>query len=216
MSTDEPTAEATKPQQARSRATQERLLDATVACLVELGYARTTTPEICRRAGVSQGALFKRFPSKQALLAATVAHLFASLVRRFGEAMREIEAEEDRLGAAIERLWAVFQSPALEAVFDLFTAGRTEPELAAALRPVVAAHRASYVAMARHLFPEAAENPELEAVVHTVMMALQGASMMKHVGPDDEAARRELRFIERIARQELARTTADRGDAPCT
>ncbi len=193
-----------RPRQARSLATQQRLLDATVACLVELGYARTTTTEVCRRAGVSQGALFKHFASKQELLAATVAHLFASLVTDFGEAMRAVEGEDDRLGAAIERLWTIFQSPSLEAVLELFIAGRTEPELAAALRPVVAAHRASYVAMARHLFPAAAErHPEIDTVVHTVMMALQGAATMKHVWPDEAAARRELRFIERIARREL-------------
>ena len=52
------------PQQARSVATRRRLLDAAVETLLSLGLARTSTTEVCRRAGVSQGALFKHFASK--------------------------------------------------------------------------------------------------------------------------------------------------------
>ena len=43
-------------QEERSAETRGRLLDATVACLHEFGYAGTTTTEIARRAGVSRGA----------------------------------------------------------------------------------------------------------------------------------------------------------------
>ena len=64
-------AAALKPTlQARSRATRVRLLQATAAALEELGYAGASTTEVARRAGVSQGALYKHFPSKVQLLAA--------------------------------------------------------------------------------------------------------------------------------------------------
>ncbi len=192
------------PRQARSQATQQKLLDATVACLVELGYARATTLEVCRRAGTSQGALFKHFPTKNALLAATVAHLFASLVDGFGRTLQAIEDRPDRIGAAVEQLWKIFRSPELEAVFELFAAGRTDEGLAEALRPVVAAHRASYVAMARHLFPgAAASHPDFDTQVHVLMMMLQGLAVMEHVRPHAEPARRELAAIERLIRAEL-------------
>ncbi len=192
------------PRQARSQATQLRLLDATVACLVELGHSRTTTLDVCRHAGVSQGALFKHFPTKNGLLAATVAHLFASLREGFGRTMREIEAHPDRVGAAVEKLWAIFRTPELEAVFDLFAASRTDPELAATLRPVVAAHRAGYVAMAGRLFPAAAaRHEEHEALVHTLMMTLQGLAVMQHVRPESDSVERELRLLERLVRAEL-------------
>ena len=41
-------------QEERSAETRGRLLDATVECLHEFGYAGTTTTEIARRAGVSR------------------------------------------------------------------------------------------------------------------------------------------------------------------
>ena len=60
-----------RTQQQRREETRGRLLAATQTALVERGYAGTTTTEVCRRAEVSQGALFKHFASKGELLAAT-------------------------------------------------------------------------------------------------------------------------------------------------
>ena len=67
---------ARRTQQERRDSTRTRLLEATVECLVELGYARTTTLAVAQRAEVSQGALFKHFPTKAALLGAAVERLF--------------------------------------------------------------------------------------------------------------------------------------------
>ena len=59
-------------QQERSRATQIRLLDATVDCLVEHGWAGTTTTVVAARAGVSRGAQLHHYPTKSALVIAAV------------------------------------------------------------------------------------------------------------------------------------------------
>ncbi len=68
-------ARARTPQQERSRATQQRLLAATVECLVEHGWAGTTTTLIAERAGVSRGAQLHHYPTKAALVLAAVSHL---------------------------------------------------------------------------------------------------------------------------------------------
>src|SRR5687767_4439256 len=64
-----------RSQEERSAATRERLLDATVECLVDLGYAKTTTTEVVRRAGVSRGAQVHHFPTKADLVQNAVVHL---------------------------------------------------------------------------------------------------------------------------------------------
>lgn len=56
------------PQQERSKATLERLLDASEMLIVELGYERTTVAAIARAAGSSVGAFYARFTDKDALL----------------------------------------------------------------------------------------------------------------------------------------------------
>ena len=63
------------PQAERTRATRLRLMEATVECLVELGWAGTTTTIVSERAGVSRGAQLHHFPTKQDLVVSAVAYL---------------------------------------------------------------------------------------------------------------------------------------------
>lgn len=56
------------PQQARSRRTRRRILDAALACFEEQGYDATTTALIARRARIAVGTLYGYFPDKRAIL----------------------------------------------------------------------------------------------------------------------------------------------------
>src|ERR1051326_3152286 len=64
------------PQQARSRATLARLLDATEELLEEGGLDAATVPAIAARAGVSVGVVYRRFPDKDNLLRAVYQRFF--------------------------------------------------------------------------------------------------------------------------------------------
>ncbi len=54
------------PHQPRSDETRARILAAAVACFTRGGYDATSVAEICECAGVSKGAFYHHFPSKQA------------------------------------------------------------------------------------------------------------------------------------------------------
>jgi AcrR family transcriptional regulator len=56
------------PTQARSKASVNAILQATVQVLVKEGFARITTKRIAARAGVSVGTLYQYFPNKSSLL----------------------------------------------------------------------------------------------------------------------------------------------------
>lgn len=181
--------------QARTLRTRRRLLDAAVTCLTERGLSGTTTPAVCERAGVSQGALFKHFPTKTALLGAAVEHLFASLVEDYRRDFARAAGSRDRVAAAIALLAERFEDPALRAAFDLYAGSRTDPELHAVLAPVLDRHRANLRAAARELFPDVAErHPDFGAIVDVVVSALQGAALGALARPDpaSEAAQRAL------------------------
>lgn len=60
------------PVQARSTATVDAILDATIQVLVALGKDRLTTTAVAHRAGVSVGTLYQYFPNKRALLQASL------------------------------------------------------------------------------------------------------------------------------------------------
>src|ERR1700682_1902920 len=54
-----------RSQAERSATTRDALLDATIACLVEDGYANTTTSRVAERAGVSRGAHLHHFQTRR-------------------------------------------------------------------------------------------------------------------------------------------------------
>lgn len=54
-------------EQERSEKTRSRILQAAMEAFAEHGYDASGVADICRRAGVSKGAFYHHFPSKQAL-----------------------------------------------------------------------------------------------------------------------------------------------------
>lgn len=60
------------PVQARSAASVEAILEATIQVLLQVGKERLTTTRVAARAGVSVGTLYQYFPNKSALLQAAL------------------------------------------------------------------------------------------------------------------------------------------------
>lgn len=90
------------PRQARSRETLTRLLNAAEAVLAEGGLEAATVPAIAARAGLSVGAVYRRFPDKDALLRAVYFRMFAR-IREQNEARLDPELYRS---APLERVLA--------------------------------------------------------------------------------------------------------------
>ena len=159
----------------RRASTQAKILDATVEALVEVGYAGASTPVICRRAGVSQGSLFRYWPTKGALLADAAAHLLGRVTTAYEQALsgRGVGIRE-----ALEALWDTYRQPDLAAALELYVAARTDPDLAAALRVIEPAHRANLQRIAVSVLdPALLQVPGFASYVELALAAVQGASV---------------------------------------
>jgi AcrR family transcriptional regulator len=124
---------ARRSQEERSAATRQLLLDATIDCLIDLGYAATSTTEIVARAGVSRGAQVHHFPTKNELVRSAVAHL---AVRQAEELRRQYDRASgtgDRVSRAMDLLWSAFTGPLFVASLELIVAARTDPALRSSL-----------------------------------------------------------------------------------
>lgn len=75
------------PQQARSRRTRERILQAALAAFEELGFDEATTAEIARRAGVAVGSVYGYFEDKRAILLEIVEGTMGALVGEIAGAL---------------------------------------------------------------------------------------------------------------------------------
>ncbi len=73
-------------QQARSRATLERLLHATEETLDAYGLDGATIPRIAKRAKLSPAAIYRRFPDKDALLRYICLRFFEEKIANFADA----------------------------------------------------------------------------------------------------------------------------------
>ena len=189
-----------RTQAERRATTRTKLLDATLACLVDSGYAGLTTPAICERAGVSQGALFKHFATKSELLAAATEYLFANLVKGYAERFAAVDAGKSPIVTGVALLWEVFQDPRLHAAYDLYTAARTDRELHARLAPVVRDHYANLHGLARALLHDRLQVPDerLDDAVDLAILALQGL-VLNEMAVRFETRERVPQFLTELA-----------------
>lgn len=191
-----------RTQEERSAATQARLLDAAVSCLVELGYGGTTTTVVAGRAGVSRGAQLHHFATRAELVGAAVQHVFAGLTEDYRAAFAGIADNPDRVHGAIELLWSIYLQPRHLAALDLYLAARTDAELRAVLTPISARHRDNVLALARAYFPDAAASqPRFDAVIDLILETMLGMVVTRSLHGEQPPEAAVLAEIERLARE---------------
>jgi AcrR family transcriptional regulator len=169
----------------RSAATRVRLLDATIDCLVELGWSGTSTTEVVRRAGVSRGAQVHHYPSKEDLVLAAVEHLCTRRMDEYRSAFQHLPAAKRTPDAAIDLLWEIWSGPTLGAWLELTVATRTEP----ALHERFAAFERRFFDAALALYqdtqPEAAADPAFARLaLRFTFCLLDGLAVSRLVGAD--------------------------------
>jgi len=174
-------ARVPRTQQQRRDETRRALLDAAVESLIEVGFARTTTLEVQRRADVSRGALLHHFPSKTELLVAAVDHLAEMRARELkllATALPEERAGRARTDAVLGLLWQCFSGTFFQVAMELRTAARTDPELRRVLITAERSLRDRILAQARTLFgKDVAEHAGLERALDLTLQLMIGAAM---------------------------------------
>jgi AcrR family transcriptional regulator len=97
------------PVQARSTASVDAILEATIQVLLQVGRERLTTTKVALRAGVSVGTLYQYFPNKSALLK-------AALKRHMDEIAEAIELVcHQQKGHSLEQMATTLMTAFLEA-----------------------------------------------------------------------------------------------------
>jgi AcrR family transcriptional regulator len=187
---------APRTQQQRRDETRRALLDAAVESLIEVGFARTTTLEVQRRANASRGALLHHFPSKTELLVAAVDHLAemrARELKMLAAQLPDERAGRARTEAVLELLWQCFSGTFFQVAMELRTAARTDPELRPVLITAERALRDRILSQARTLFgKDVSDHPGLERALDFTLQFMIGAAMTAVLHKDIDGRLREL------------------------
>ena len=169
-----------RTQAQRREATIGKLLQATLECLAERGYAGTSTSAICKRAGVSQGGLFRHFDTRLAIIVAATEQVGNAHVRAI-EQMRDSTSEhtiETILGFARE----ITRSDPHAAWHEVMVAARTDEALREAVHPVLERYEAALHTLARSLVPTEHPDPKgMEVLVMSMLHMFDSEAVTRRV-----------------------------------
>jgi AcrR family transcriptional regulator len=143
-------------------------LDAAVACLVDHGYAGTSTAAVCRRADCSRGTLQYHFPDRASLLVAALHKVLADRVAQFVASTTEPITTEQFL----RRLWAQWQDAPFTAWLELAVASRTDADLREPLRQTMETFDELVYAAFDQLLPGATLPPPLDEQAPSLIFAV--------------------------------------------
>lgn len=90
----------------RAEARPDEVLDAALALFVEKGFAATRVEDIAKRAGLSKGAIYLYFPSKEALLEGLVRRALVPIVELAGQMMTSMQGDPPALLKMVAKLIA--------------------------------------------------------------------------------------------------------------
>ncbi len=183
------------PQPARDART--KLLDAALTAIRAQGYAATSVDALCRAAGVTKGAFFHHFRSKEDLALAAAAEFGAMADTLFDAPWTEAPTPADRILGYVALRRAIIDGP-----FADFTClfGTMVQETYASSPAIRAACEAGIVGHAMRLAPDiraaldAAGRPEVaaEGVALFIQAALQGGFIVAKATENPDRATEAL------------------------
>jgi AcrR family transcriptional regulator len=179
------------PQQERSRVTRQRLLEAAVECLAELGWSGTTVAVVARRAGVSRGAAQHHFPTRVELVTAAVAHVADVLVAQIRDRTARLPERGPRTATVLELLAEIYTGQLFTAALHLWVAAAADPQLRAQVVPLEArvgreAHR-----LAVELLAADESHPGVRETVQATLDLMRGLGLANLL-TDDTLRRHRL------------------------
>jgi AcrR family transcriptional regulator len=178
--------EKRRTQEERRTSTIRILLDAATDTLIEVGYADASIQRICARTELSQGALFRHFATREALMVAVGEDVGAQLIEQYKRKFKAVKREGDDVVGAMRLLREACRSRANQAWYELAIAARTNENLRKALEPVARAYFASITVTARELLPGAAAllGDTFDILVSSIVAVFDGEQLHRFIAPE--------------------------------
>jgi AcrR family transcriptional regulator len=130
---DQPKSSEAIPKSDRQRAdeTRHRILEAAEQCFARYGFEATGVAEICATAGISKGALYHHFPSKQDIFVELYERWMNGFVGEMKAVRDGAESVPRALMSMMRMIGVIFQTAAgrLPVFFEFLTKSARQPEI---------------------------------------------------------------------------------------
>ena len=184
----------------KSALTRQSILEASVRCFVDHGYASTTTAMIAEEANVSRGAMMHHFPSRSAVMNAVVGYLHVRRLNEYRDLMLDIDSPDQTMTRAairtsVEAAWKYVNLPSFVAYQELLGAARTDPALAEAVGEVERDFEREFLKTVRSVFPHWKQVKSLQAAHDLVQFVMQGMGIAHRSSNREQRARRMIETV---------------------
>jgi AcrR family transcriptional regulator len=186
-----------RTQQQRREETVSRLLEASIATIIEVGYARASAAVITKRAGVSVGALFRHFDTMGDFMAATAYEVLRRQLDSFTKQVAAIPSDRPALEAGLTILRDITSNSTNAVLYELMIAARTDAKLNATLQHVLEQYTSKICDAARAL-PGADGFSQETFPVALLTNTFDGAAMLRAVLPQPEIEDRRIALLSSL------------------
>lgn len=166
-------------------------MDAAVACLSELGWARVTVALIAERAGVSRGAAQHHFPTREDLVTAAVAHLAEEQIRHLRTRAADLPSGSSRIEPVVDLLLELYTGPMFRAALHLWVAASTDDSLRRSVVPLQATVGREAHQVAVELLGVDESRPGVRELVQATLDLARGLGLANLLA-DDTPRRRQI------------------------
>jgi TetR/AcrR family transcriptional regulator, regulator of cefoperazone and chloramphenicol sensitivity len=180
--------------QLRADRTRALVIDETVRCILEEGFAAASAKHITERAGVTWGVIQYHFGDRDGLLMAVVDRGFAELL----DALREVPPQStklnsrDRTAFIVDAAWDAFSSPTSRAALEILIATRALRDTAATRH--LAELGTAFVKLGKHIGEDLAAR-HAAAIGNLIWSTLRGLVVAQLVVADPLDTARERRAL---------------------
>ncbi|MBE9606791.1 TetR/AcrR family transcriptional regulator [Acetobacteraceae bacterium H6797] len=193
-----------RTQGARSEETQRRLLEATIALLLERGYTRLTTPDIARRAGVSRGALTHHFANKEDIVVRAVANQLERVTAGLRAFCDDCPPQQMNTDTVVDYLWSMMAKGLFYVTLEYLPEARANDQFRQQLLPVVQEFHAALDAIWTRLSDHYGVAPdEARISMNTTMCLFRGMIAQTVLREDPDYFRRMLDYWKTHLRTSL-------------
>lgn len=193
-----------EPKQDRSRVTRQRLLEATVRCLAERGWADATVSVIAAEAGISRGALQHHFPTREALVVAALEYVFEERRRQIEALAPPTTTGAARVQSVVATLMETYNGELFRAALHAWTAAAADEQVREVIAPLERRFARSVHDLAvTHLGVDDSD-PHVRTLIQATLDLGRGLALADLLTDDSKRRRRIVDTWARLLATELA------------
>ena len=165
--------EVTGRQAAKSKATQDKIINAVISLIREKGYMAASSTEIAKRAGVTWGAVQHHFGSKEEILAEVLERSHRMFQQKLGNPSFADGSPEERIGKYVDVAWEHYRGDEYMATMEILLASRGH---GGAVEDVsMSRSREEHLALGRRIFHDStASKQRMQQAIYIVHCMLTG------------------------------------------